>query len=202
MQKSKSGKINYFTGDQNRLFEKFAIFSQTKYAISLANGTVAIEAALRSLEVGKGDSNCNFRTYVASASSIVNVGAIPIFADVDIDSQNISSDTIETLITSKTKAIICVHLAGWPCDMNSILKLAKKNKLFVIEDCAQAHGAKYKGKPVGSLGDVGCWSFCDKIMSTGGEGGMVTTNNRKYWSKIWSLKDHGKTGMLQKKILK
>ena len=158
----KSGKVNYFTGDQNRLFEKeFAIFSQTKYAISLANGTVAIE-------VGKGDEVIvTSRTYVASASSIVNVGAIPIFADVDIDSQNISSDTIETLITSKTKAIICVHLAGWPCDMNSILKLAKKNKLFVIEDCAQAHGAKYKGKPVGSLGDVGCWSFCnDKIIDS------------------------------------
>ena len=191
----KSGKVNYFTGDQNHLFEKeFAFFSHTKYAVSLANGTVAIEAALRSLEVGKGDEVIvTSRTYVASASSIVNVGAIPVFADVDNDSQNISTETIETLITSKTKAIICVHLAGWPCDMDAIIKLAKKNKLFVIEDCAQAHGAKYKGKSVGSFGDVGCWSFCnDKIMSTGGEGGMITTNNKKYWSKIWSLKDHGK----------
>ena len=133
------------------------------------------------------------RTFLASVSSIVNSGADPVFADVDPDTQNIDFKTIYKVLTDKTKAIICVHLAGWPCDMDPIIELAAEHGLFVIEDCAQAHGAKYKGKSVGSFGDIGCWSFCqDKIMTTGGEGGMVTTNDRKLWSKMWSYKDHGK----------
>ena len=122
------------------------------------------------------------------------MGAKPIFVDVDLDSQNIDHTKLAKSITKKTKGIMCVHLAGWPCNMDEIVKLARKNDLFVIEDCAQAHGAKYKGKPVGSFGDIGCWSFCqDKIMTTGGEGGMVTTNSNKLWKNEY--KDHGKSTM-------
>ena len=134
------------------------------------------------------------RTFIASVSSIVNSGAKPIFADICKNSQNIDFNNVSKLINRKTKAIMCVHLAGWPCDMDEIMYIAKKNNLYVIEDCAQAHGARYKGKSVGSIADIGCWSFCqDKIMSTAGEGGIVTTNNKKLWEKMWSFKDHGKS---------
>lgn len=191
-----SNKVNYWTGEQGRKFEsEFAAFAQSEFAIAVANGTVALDLALRALGVGAGDEVVVApRTFLASVSCIVNAGARPVFADIDQDSQNITSESISAVLTPKTKAIICVHLAGWPCDMDPIMALAKDSGLFVIEDCAQAHGAKYKGQAVGSIGDVGCWSFCqDKIMSTGGEGGMVTTNDRKLWSKMWSFKDHGKS---------
>lgn len=147
------------------------------------------------LGIGKGDEVVvTSRTFLASVSSIVNAGAIPVFADVGRDSQNITADTIHAVLTDKTRAVICVHLAGWPCDMDPIMELAEKHSLVVIEDCAQAHGATYKGRPVGSIGHVGAWSFCqDKIMTTGGEGGMVTTHDRDLWSKMWSYKDHGKS---------
>ncbi len=191
----KSGKVNYWTGNESREFEQeFAKFSETTFAIALSNGTVALDTALHALDIGHGDEVIvTSRTFLASVSSIVNSGADPVFADVDPDTQNIDFKTIHKVLTDKTKAIICVHLAGWPCDMDPIIELAVEHGLFVIEDCAQAHGAKYKGKSVGSFGDIGCWSFCqDKIMTTGGEGGMVTTNDRKLWSKMWSYKDHGK----------
>lgn len=191
-----SNKVNYWTGNECREFEReFAQFVESKYAISLANGTVALDLALRAVGVGEGDEVIvTSRTFMASVSSIVNAGAIPVFVDIDRNSQNITSDTIEGALTSRSKAIVCVHLAGWPCEMDLIQSLARKHKLFVIEDCAQAHGAKYKGRSVGSIGDVSCWSFCqDKIMSTGGEGGMVTTNNKALWAKMWSYKDHGKS---------
>lgn len=191
-----SNNVNYWTGGHCKAFEKeFALFCDTQYAISLANGTVALELALIGLNIGKNDEVIvTPRTFIASASSIINVGATPVFADVDAESQNITKATIEPVLTNHTKAIICVHLAGWPCDMDPILQLANEKNIYVIEDCAQAHGAKYKGKPVGSLGDVGCWSFCqDKIITTGGEGGMVTTNNKNLWHKMWSYKDHGKS---------
>jgi len=191
-----SNKVNYWTGTQCREFEKeFATFADAKYAVALANGTVALDLALKSLDIGSGDEVVvTSRTFLASVSSIVNAGAAPVFADVDSDTQNITVQTISEVLTQKTKAIILVHLAGWPCDMEGIGALAKDHNLFVIEDCAQAHGAKYKGRSVGSIGDVGCWSFCqDKIMSTGGEGGMVTTNDQDLWSKMWSYKDHGKS---------
>ena len=191
----KSGKVNYWTGNESREFEQeFAKFSETTFAIALSNGTVALDTALHALDIGHGDEVIvTSRTFLASVSSIVNSGADPVFADVDPDTQNIDFKTIHKVLTDKTKAIICVHLAGWPCDMDPIIELAAEHGLFVIEDCAQAHGAKYKGKSVGSFGDIGCWSFCqDKIMTTGGEGGMVTTNDRKLWSKMWSYKDHGK----------
>ena len=191
-----SNKVNYWTGEEGRLFEKeFAEFSDVKYSIALANGTVAIDLALIALGIGHGDEVIvTSRTFLASVSSIINAGAKPIFADVDLTTQNISAKSITEVISSNTKAVLCVHLAGWPCDMDPIMELARKHRLFVIEDCAQAHGAKYKGRSVGSIGDIGAWSFCqDKIMTTGGEGGMVTTNNKSLWSIMWSYKDHGKS---------
>ena len=190
-----SNKVNYWTGQECREFEKeFAQFAETKYAVALANGTVALDVALKALGIGAGDDVIvTSRTFLASASSIVTAGANPIFADVELDSQNISAETIEAVLTPNTKAIICVHLAGWMCDMDPIMQLASDKGLYVIEDCAQAHGAKYKGKSAGSIGHIAAWSFCqDKIMTTGGEGGMVTTNDEELWKKMWSYKDHGK----------
>lgn len=191
-----SNKVNYWTGTETREFEKeFAAFAGTDHAVAVANGTVALDLALKGLGIGAGDEVIvTSRTFLASASSIVNAGATPVFADVDRDSQNITDETVRPLVTERTRAIISVHLAGWPCDMDSLNALAREHNLFVIEDCAQAHGATYKGRPVGCLGDVAAWSFCqDKIMTTGGEGGMVTTNNRELWSRMWSFKDHGKS---------
>lgn len=190
-----SNKVNYWTGQECREFEKeFAEFAETKYAVALANGTVALDVALKALDIGAGDDVIvTSRTFLASASSIVTAGANPVFADVELDSQNISRRTIEAVLTPNTKAIICVHLAGWMCDMDLIMQLAEEKGLYVIEDCAQAHGAMYKGKSAGSIGHIGAWSFCqDKIMTTGGEGGMVTTNDENLWKKMWSYKDHGK----------
>ncbi|MFA2917506.1 DegT/DnrJ/EryC1/StrS family aminotransferase [Acinetobacter pittii] len=191
-----SNKVNYWTGQECRIFEKeFAEFSDTKYAVALANGTVALDVALKALDIGAGDDVIvTSRTFLASASSIVTAGANPVFADVELDSQNISRRTIEAVLTPNTKAIICVHLAGWMCDMDPIMQLAAERGIYVIEDCAQAHGAKYKGKAAGSIGHIAAWSFCqDKIMTTGGEGGMVTTNDETLWKKMWSYKDHGKS---------
>ena len=191
-----SNKVNYWTGEVCREFEKeFALWSESKYAITLANGTLALDAALKALGVSTGDEVIvTSRTFIASVSSIINAGAVPVFVDIDRSSQNITSNTIHAAINKKTKAIVCVHLAGWPCDMDEIMTIADEYGLHVIEDCAQAHGAKYKGKSVGSIGHIGCWSFCqDKIMTTGGEGGMVTTNDESLWRKMWAYKDHGKS---------
>jgi dTDP-4-amino-4,6-dideoxygalactose transaminase len=191
-----SGKVNYWTGDEVRHFEKeFSSLVGVDYAIALSNGTVALEAALKALGIGPGDEVIvTPRTFIASASCAALQGAKPVFVDVDYISQNINPENIENSITSKTKAIIAVHLAGWPCDMESILRIGKKYGLKIIEDCAQAHGAKYKGKHVGSFGDVATFSFCqDKIMTTGGEGGMLVTNDRLIWKKTWEYKDHGKS---------
>lgn len=191
-----SNKVNYWTGQECRAFEKeFAAWADSEYAIALANGTVALDLALQALGIGAGDEVVvTPRTFLASVSSIVNAGAVPVFAEVDRDSQNITAETIRAVLTPRTRAVICVHLAGWPCDMDPIMALAAEHDLKVIEDCAQAHGARYKGRSVGSIGHVGAWSFCqDKIMTTGGEGGMVTTNDRALWSAMWSFKDHGKS---------
>ncbi len=191
-----SNKVNYWTGDVSRKFEKeFSRWSGSKYSVALSNGTMALDAAFKVLNLNKDDEVIvTSRSYIASVSSIVNSGAKPIFVDVDLESQNITPESISSAITDKTKAIVCVHLAGWPCEMDEIMTLANKFGLFVIEDCSQAHGASYKGKSVGSIGHIGCWSFCqDKIITTGGEGGMVTTNDESLWQKIWSYKDHGKS---------
>ena len=191
-----SNKVNYWTGQEGREFEKeFAAYIGTDYAVAIANGTLALDLAFKALDIGEGDEVIvTPRTFLASASSIVNAGAIPVFADVCRDSQNITPETIKAVLTPKTRAILAVHLAGWPCDMEGIMQIAEAHDLYVIEDCAQAHGAYYQGKAVGSIGHIGAWSFCqDKIMTTGGEGGMVTTNDEALWKKMWSYKDHGKS---------
>ena len=191
----KSGKVNSWTGEQVKLFEKeFSEYIGIDYAIATANGSLALEMALHALQIGNGDEVIvTPRSFVASASCVVLKGAIPVFADIDSISQNITANTIRKVISSKTRAIIVVHLAGWPCDMDAIMTIAKEKKLFVIEDCAQALGAKYRDKPVGSMGDVSIFSFCqDKILTTGGEGGMLVTDNTTVWRRAWSFKEHGK----------
>ncbi|MEK7345066.1 MAG: DegT/DnrJ/EryC1/StrS aminotransferase family protein [Pseudomonadota bacterium] len=191
-----SNKVNYWTGTETREFEKeFAAWCGTAHAVALANGTLALDVALKALGVGPGDEVVvTPRTFIASISCVVNAGAVPVFADVEADSGNLSARTIAAVLSPRTKAVVCVHLAGWPCDMDPIMALAAERGLKVIEDCAQAHGARYKGRPVGSIGHVGAWSFCqDKIMTTGGEGGMVTTNDEALWRAMWSFKDHGKS---------
>jgi dTDP-4-amino-4,6-dideoxygalactose transaminase len=191
-----SNKVNYWTGQECREFEKeFAAWAGTDHAIALANGTLALDVALKALGVCVGDDVIvTPRTFLASASSVVTAGANPVFADVDLNSQNITAETIEKVLTPNTKAVVVVHLAGMPADMDPIMALAEKHGFAVIEDCAQAHGARYKGRAVGSIGHIGAWSFCqDKIMTTGGEGGMVTTNDKTLWSRMWSYKDHGKS---------
>ncbi|MDA0129884.1 DegT/DnrJ/EryC1/StrS aminotransferase family protein [Vibrio sp. MarTm2] len=191
-----SNKVNYWTGNECREFEKeFAAWTGCEYAIALGNGTLALDVALKALGVGEGDEVITTpRTFLASASSIVTSGAAPVFADVDLNSQAITAESIQAVLTPKTKAVIVVHLAGMPAEMDAIMALSEQHGFYVIEDCAQAHGAKYKGRSVGTIGHIGAWSFCqDKIMTTGGEGGMVTTNDKALWSTMWSYKDHGKS---------
>lgn len=191
-----SNKVNYWTGDVCREFEKeFALWCGANHAVALGNGTLALDLALKALSIGSGDEVVvTPRTFIASVSTVVTAGAVPVFADVDLNSQNITANSIESVLTSNTKAVIVVHLAGMPAEMDSIMALSEKYNFYVIEDCAQAHGALYKGRSVGTIGHVGAWSFCqDKIMTTGGEGGMVTTNDQELWSKMWSYKDHGKS---------
>ncbi|EOW9662437.1 DegT/DnrJ/EryC1/StrS family aminotransferase [Vibrio parahaemolyticus] len=191
-----SNKVNYWTGNECREFEKdFAAWVGCEYAIALGNGTLALDVALKALGVGEGDEVITTpRTFLASASSIVTSGAAPVFADVDLNSQAITAESIQAVLTPKTKAVIVVHLAGMPAEMDAIMALSEQHGFYVIEDCAQAHGAKYKGRSVGTIGHIGAWSFCqDKIMTTGGEGGMVTTNDKALWSTMWSYKDHGKS---------
>ena len=191
-----SGKVNYWTGDEAKAFEReYAQYTGRRQAISLANGTVALELALYALGIGPGDEVIvPSRTFVACASCVVMRGAVPVVVDVDATSQNLTAATIAPALTPRTRAIIAVHLAGWPCDMDPIMTLARERNLKVIEDCAQAHGATDKGRPVGSIGDLGAFSFCqDKIITTGGEGGLLVMNDAALWSKAWSFKDHGKS---------
>jgi dTDP-4-amino-4,6-dideoxygalactose transaminase len=198
----RSNRVNYWTGEECRLFEReFAEWSDCEYAIALANGTLALDLALHGLRVGAvngGSADDEVvvtpRTFLASVSCVMNAGARPVFADVDADSGNISATTIAPVLSDRTRAIIVVHLGGWPADMDPIMALAEPRGIKVIEDCAQAHGARYRGRSVGSIGHAGAWSFCqDKIMTTGGEGGMLTCNDRDMWSRMWSFKDHGKS---------
>jgi dTDP-4-amino-4,6-dideoxygalactose transaminase len=191
-----SGRVNYWTGDECTQFEReYAAHSGRRHAIALANGSVALELALHAYGIGPGDEVITTsRTFIASASCAVLRGATPVFADVDPVSQNLTADSIRAVLTSRAKAIIAVHLAGWPCDMEPILELARTHNLVVIEDCAQAHGAAYKGRPVGSFGAAAAFSFCqDKIISTGGEGGMLLFDDTAAWEKAWAYKDHGKS---------
>ena len=192
----RSNRVNYWTGAEGREFEKeYAAWAGAKHAIALHNGTLALEAAVRALGIGPGDEVVVApRTFIASASCVIPMGGVPVFADVDRDSGNISAETIAPALTKRTKAIIPVHLGGMPCDMDPIVELAKARGIKVIEDCAQAHGARYKGRNIGGFGEIGAWSFCqDKIITTGGEGGMVTTDDAALWNVMWSYKDHGKS---------
>jgi len=190
----KNNKTNYWTGNQCKKFEKeFSNYHDTKYSIAVSNGSVALELALKALNLIKGDEVIvTPRSFIISASCVLNIGLKPVFADVDSNG-NLCIKGISKAFNTKIKAIVIVHLNGLSCDLDPILKFVKKKKIFLIEDCSQAHGAVYKGKKVGSFGNISTWSFCqDKIISTGGEGGMISTNNEKLWLKIWSLKDHGK----------
>jgi len=191
-----SGKVNYWTGEEGRNLEReYASYVGTQHAIAVANGTVALELALHAFGIGAGDEVIvPSRTFIASASCVVMCGAVPVIADIDLISGNLTAETVAPLVTRRTKAIIAVHVAGWPCNMDPIMELARTCGIKVIEDCAQAHGATYKGRPVGSIGDIGAFSFCqDKILSTGGEGGLVTTDDERFWNLAWSFKDHGKS---------
>lgn len=191
----RSGKVNYWTGREVRRFEKdFAEFTGSNFGVAVSNGTVAVELALHAIGVEPGDEVIvPPRTFIATASAVAVRGATPVFVDIDPVSGNLTAETIAAAITPKTRAIIVVHAAGWPCDMDPIMELARSHGLRVIEDCAQAHGATYHGRHVGTIGDVGAFSFCqDKIVSTGGEGGMVVTDCPDLWDRAWSYKDHGK----------
>lgn len=190
-----SNNVNYWTGNICKTFEqRYAEWIGVKHATAVANGSAALELALRAIDIGPGDEVIvTSRSFIASASAVVLVGGIPVFADIDRNSQNITAESISSVLTQRTRAIICVHLGGMPCEMDAIMNLAECHGLKVIEDCSQAHGATYKEKPVGSIGDIGVWSFCqDKIITTGGEGGMVTTNDDELFDFMWSYKDHGK----------
>lgn len=191
-----SNKVNYWTGQAGREFERdYASWISVNHAVAVANGTLALDLALKALDIGPGDEVIvTPRTFIASISCVVNAGATPVFADVNPESGNIDPTAIMEVITERTRALVPVHLAGWPCDMEAIMALASDHDIFVIEDCAQAHGAMIGSRMVGSLGHIGAWSFCqDKIMTTGGEGGMVTTNDERLWNIMWSYKDHGKS---------
>jgi dTDP-4-amino-4,6-dideoxygalactose transaminase len=192
----RSGRVNYWTGDECRRFEaEFAEHCGCRHAVAVANGTVALELAFEALGIGPGDEVVvPSRTFVASASAASMRGAVPVFADVDPVSQNLTADTVEAVLTARTRAVVCVHLAGWPCDMDPLVELAARRGLVLVEDCAQAHGARYRGRPVGSLGHVAAYSFCqDKIMTTAGEGGMLLTDDEAVWKRAWAFKDHGKS---------
>ena len=189
-----SEKVNYWTGKEGISFEKqFSKYIGNKYSVAVSNGSVALELALRALNLKKGDKVIvTPRSFIISASCVLNLGLEVVFADVD-DNGNLSIEGITKVYQKKVKAIIVVHLNGLVCDLDPIIKFKKKNKIFLIEDCSQAHGARYKNRSAGSFGDVSTWSFCqDKIISTGGEGGMISTNNKNIWQKCWSYKDHGK----------
>ena len=189
------GKGNYWFGEQGRCFEEeFAGYCKVSFGLAVANGTLALELALHGLGLGEGDEVLvTPRSFVASANCIVLAGGRPVFVDVDPVSQNITAEAVARSITKKTRAIIAVHLGGWPCEMEEIMRVAKERNLYVIEDCAQAHGAEYKGQKVGAIGHVAAFSFChDKIISTGGEGGMLVTNDESIWGRAAAMRNHGK----------
>lgn len=192
----RSGKVNYWTGEETRLFEQeYAAYLGRRHAIAVANGTVALELALEAFGIGQGDEVIvPARTYVASASCVVMRGAVPVIADIDPDSQVVTAKTLCDALTPRTRAVVVVHLAGWPCDMDEIMAFADEHGLIVVEDCAQAHGAFFRGRPVGSFGHAAAFSFCqDKIITTGGEGGLLALDDEAAWTKAWAYKDIGRS---------
>lgn len=192
----RSGRLNYWTGEHGRAFEReYAASLGRAHAIAVANGTLALELALRAFGIRQGDEVVvPSRTFIATASSVVAVGATPIVADIDPESGNITAESVRAAVTPWTRAVIPVHLGGWPVDMDPLLELARERNLRVIEDCAQAHGATYRGRPAGALGsDAATFSFCqDKIIPLG-EGGMLVLDDRDAYERAWSYKDHGKS---------
>ena len=190
-----SGKVNQWTGNKVRSFERaFADLHEVPFAVALATGSLALEAVLRGCGVGPGDEVIvTPRSFIASASCVDLVGAKPVFADIDLDSEAITPGTVAPLITERTKAIIVVHLNGRPADMPGFVELADRHNILIIEDCAQAHGARIDGKLVGSFGHASAFSFCqEKIITTGGEGGMALFKDESHWRRAWSYRDNGK----------
>ncbi len=190
-----SGRVNYWTGERGRAFENaYAAHCGVRFGLGVANGTLALELALYGLGIGPGDDVIvPARTFIATAAAVATRGARPVVADIDPVSQNMTAATVAAALTPRTKAIIPVHLAGWPVDMTPLRALATEKNLAIIEDCAQAHGATVDGKAVGGLAQIGCFSFCqDKIITTGGEGGMVVTDDEALYRRMWSYRDHGK----------
>jgi len=195
---------NFILGENVRLLEEeIAAFCQTKYAIAVASGTDALLLSLMASQIGRGDEviTSSF-TFIATAEVIVLLGAKPVFVDIDPKTYNIAPDKIKEAITSKTKAIIPVHLYGQSADMDKILDCARENNLIVIEDAAQAIGAKYKGKMVGGMGLTGGFSFFPaKNLGAYGDGGIVTTNNEEIAKKIRLLRTHGSQVKYQHEII-
>ncbi len=190
-------KGDFILGGALKEFEiKFAKYCNTKYAVGVNSGTDALFLSLKSLGIGRGDEVVvPAFTFIATAFAVSFTGAKPVFVDIDEESYSIDVSKIEKAITKKTKAIIPVHLYGQPADMAKIKKIAKKYKLKVIEDSAQAHGSKYKDRRVGSIGDVGCFSFYPaKNLGAFGDGGIITTNSEKIYKKLLGLRDYGRTG--------
>jgi len=190
----RSGKVNYWTGPKGMEFEKkFADWQGSKYAISASSGTSALHIALSALGVGPGDEIIvPSYTFIASSFSVVQAGAIPRFADVNIDDHCISIESAAKLVNERTRGIMPVHLYGNVCEMDKVLAFAKEHKLFVIEDNAEAFGGVYKGQKTGTIGDIAACSFCqNKTFTTGGEGGMVTTDDEDLAWQARSIRDHG-----------
>jgi dTDP-4-amino-4,6-dideoxygalactose transaminase len=190
-----SGRVNYWTGDQCRALEAaWNAYHPGVHSMAMANGSLTMDAALRALGIGPGDEVIVApRTYVASAMCVALAGATPVFADVDPDSGCITPATAEAVRTQRTKAVIPVHIGGWPCDMPAFERWAQQHGIHILEDCAQAHGARIGDRPVGTWGTFASWSFCqDKIMTTGGEGGMLATTDLALWKRVWAFAQHGK----------
>ena len=191
-----SGKWGVLGPEVTEFTKRYAAYCDAKYAVASSNGTISLELILRSLNIGRGDEVIiPPYTFVATASAVTFVGAVPVFADIDENTYNLDPQSIEEQITTNTRAIIAVHIGGRPCDMDEILKIARKHGLYVIEDAAQAHGSEWKGKRVGAIGDAGAFSFQASKNLSCGEGGAVTTNQEDLFHIVWSIhhcgREHG-----------
>jgi len=192
----RSGKLNYWTGTEGRSLEhEYAALLGRAHGVAVANGTLALELALRAFSIGAGDEVVvPSRTFIATASAVVAVGATPVVCDVDADSGNLTATTVASVISARTRAVIPVHVGGWPVDMDPLLALAGARGLVVIEDCAQAHGGAYRGRPVGSLGGhAAAFSFCHDKIVPAGEGGLLVLDDAAAYERAWAYKDHGKS---------
>ena len=189
----RSGAINYWTGTEGRSLEReYADDLGRAHALTVANGTLALELALRGFGVGPGDEVVvPARSFIATASCVVALGATPVFADIDPESTDVTAETVEAVFTDRTAAVIVVHIAGWPAEMDPIVRLAHERGVIVIEDCAQAHGATYHGRPVGSFGDAACFSFCQDKIVAAGEGGLLALDDDAAFAIAWEYRDHG-----------